>query len=61
MPGVIDVQQTGRLAVATTNAYDVALPRAYEAAGLRVQNVETMTLEEIFVTNVQRSREGVSR
>ena len=60
LPGVIDVQQTGRLAVATTNAFDLALPRAYEAAGLRIQNVETMTLEEIFVTNVQRSREGVS-
>jgi ABC-2 type transport system ATP-binding protein len=58
LPGVIDVQQAGRLAVATTNAYDAALPAAYEAAGGRVQAVETMTLEEIFISTVQRSREG---
>jgi ABC-2 type transport system ATP-binding protein len=59
LPGVIDVQQTGRLGVATTNAYDLHLPRAYEAAGIRVQAIENMTLEEIFVTNVHHSREGV--
>jgi len=58
LPGVIDVQQTGRLAVATTNAYDSRLPSAYEAAGIRVHAVESMTLEEIFMTNVQHSREG---
>jgi ABC-2 type transport system ATP-binding protein len=59
LPGVIDIKQTGRLGVATTNAFDAGLPRAYEAAGIRVQAVETMTLEEIFVSNVQYSREGV--
>jgi ABC-2 type transport system ATP-binding protein len=58
LSGVIDIQQSGRLAVATTNAFDGGLPRAYEAAGVRVQAVETMTLEEIFVQNVQYSREG---
>jgi ABC-2 type transport system ATP-binding protein len=58
LPGVIDVQQAGRLAVATTNAFDAALPRAYEAAGIRVQSVESMTLEEIFVSNVHYSRNG---
>jgi ABC-2 type transport system ATP-binding protein len=60
LTGVIGVKQTGRLAVATTNAYEEALPRAYEAAGIRVHAVENMTLEEIFVTNVQYSREGVA-
>ena len=60
LPGVIGVQQAGRLAVATTNAYDARLPRAYEAAGIRVQAVESMTLEEIFVTNLQYSREGAT-
>ena len=58
LPGVIDVKQTGRLGIATTNAFDAQLPRAYEAAGIRVQTVENMTLEEIFVANVHRSREG---
>jgi hypothetical protein len=58
LTGVIDIKQSGRLAVATTNAYDGVLPRAYEAAGIHVQSVENMTLEEIFVQNVQHSREG---
>ena len=58
-PGVIGVTQAGRLAVATTNAFSDSLPRAYEAAGIRVHAVEPMTLEEIFVTNVHHSREGV--
>jgi ABC-2 type transport system ATP-binding protein len=58
LPGVINIQQFGRLAVATTNTYDVALPRAYEAAGIRVQAIEPMTLEEIFVSSVQYSRGG---
>ena len=58
LSGVIDIKQSGRLAVATTNAFDGVLPRAYEAVGVRVQAVETMTLEEIFVQNVQHSREG---
>ena len=36
------------------------MPRAYENAGLNVQAIENMTLEEIFVANVQYSREGVA-
>jgi ABC-2 type transport system ATP-binding protein len=59
-PGVVDRQQTGRTGVAVTNAFDARLPGAYEAAGIRVQAVEAMTLEEIFVKNVQYNREGVS-
>jgi ABC-2 type transport system ATP-binding protein len=60
LPGVIDLTQAGRLAVATTNVYDDQLPRGYEAAGIRVQAVERMTLEEIFVANVHQSREGAA-
>jgi ABC-2 type transport system ATP-binding protein len=56
--GVVDIRQDGRLAVATTNAYEPGLPNAYESAGARVQSVENMTLEEIFVATVQQSREG---
>jgi ABC-2 type transport system ATP-binding protein len=60
LPGVVGVRQAGRFAVATTNAFDPRLPRAYEEQGIRVQAVESMTLEEIFVANVQCSREGAS-
>jgi ABC-2 type transport system ATP-binding protein len=60
LPGVIETKQTGRIAVAITNAFDDGLPRAYESAGIRVQAIEPMTLEEIFVTNVHSRREGAA-
>ena len=59
LPGVIGVRQEGRMAIATTNAFNPGLPHAYEQAGARVQRIENMTLEEIFVANVERSREEV--
>lgn len=59
LPGVIDVRQEGRLAVATSNAFRSDLANAYENSGARVQGIETMTLEEIFVANVEHSREEV--
>jgi len=59
LPGIIGVQQQGRLAVATANAFVPALAHAYESTGARVQRVENMTLEEIFVANVEHSREEV--
>lgn len=57
LPGIIGIRQTGRLAVATTNRFSEDLPYAWECSGAHVQAVETMTLEEIFVANVERSRE----
>lgn len=57
LPGVIGIQQTGRLAVAIANAFEPQLPNAYENSGARVHAVENMTLEEIFVANVEHSRE----
>jgi ABC-2 type transport system ATP-binding protein len=59
LPGVIGIQQTGRLAVAIANEFASGLPNAYENSGARVHAVENMTLEEIFVANVERSREEV--
>ena len=59
LPGVIGIQQTGRLAVAIVNAFGPHLPNAYENSGARVHAVENMTLEEIFVANVERTREEV--
>src|SRR4026208_1405815 len=53
LPGVINTRQTGRLAVATANAFVPDLANAYENTGARVQSVENMTLEEIFVANVE--------
>ncbi|HZQ55385.1 MAG TPA: ABC transporter ATP-binding protein [Bryobacteraceae bacterium] len=59
LPGIIGVQREGRLAVATSNAFAPDLASAYESSGARVQRIENMTLEEIFVANVEHSREEV--
>lgn len=60
LPGIIGIRQTGRLAVAIANAFVPDLANAYETSGARVHSVENMTLEEIFVANVEHSREEVS-
>lgn len=59
LPGVIEVKREGRLAVATANQFVPDLANAYESTGARIQRIENMTLEEIFVANVQHSREEV--
>lgn len=59
LPGIIGLERQGRLAVATSNAFVSDLASAYESSGARVQRVENMTLEEIFIANVERSREEV--
>ena len=59
LPGIIDVRQDGRLAIATANEFGPDLANAYERTGARVQCIESMTLEEIFVANVEHSREEV--
>jgi ABC-2 type transport system ATP-binding protein len=56
LPGVIALDATGHLAVATVNAYTPDVPAAYERAGARVCDVQRMTLEEIFVATVMASR-----
>jgi ABC-2 type transport system ATP-binding protein len=59
LPGIVGVQRQGRLAVATSNAFVPDLARAYEHTGVRVRSIDSMTLEEIFVANVEHSREEV--
>jgi ABC-2 type transport system ATP-binding protein len=59
LPGIIGIRQDGRLAIATANRFVPDLASAYESSGARVQSIENMTLEEIFVANVEHSREEV--
>lgn len=59
LPGIVGIQKTGRLAVAIANAFESHLPNAYENSGARVHAIENMTLEEIFVANVEHNREEV--
>ncbi|MGH8258134.1 MAG: ATP-binding cassette domain-containing protein [Steroidobacteraceae bacterium] len=58
LPGVVEVKSSGgRLAIVTTKAFTPALNAAYEHAGGRVQEIQPMTLEEIFVAEVMASRQ----
>ena len=59
LPGVIEIKQEGRLAIATANAFVPDLANAYENSGAMVRSIECMTLEEIFVANVEHSREAI--
>jgi ABC-2 type transport system ATP-binding protein len=57
---VVDMSSNGRVATLTTNNYQPAIHALLEAAGARVHEVQRMSLEEIFVASVMRSRAEVS-
>lgn len=57
LDGIVASSSTGRIAVLTTNRFTQALAAACTSAGAAVSAVETMTLEEIFVAEVQQRRE----
>jgi ABC-2 type transport system ATP-binding protein len=55
---MVGLQKSDRQAVVTINGYEPEVASAYQAAGATVQKVENMTLEEIFIANVENSRKG---
>jgi ABC-2 type transport system ATP-binding protein len=57
-PGIVEVGGSARLPVLTTNHFDPAMVSLCQETGVTVQAVDCMTLEEIFVANVQSRREG---
>ncbi len=60
LPAITELKPSGRLAVATTNAYTPDLTAAFENVGAVVREVQRMTLEEIFVANVMNSRKELA-
>jgi ABC-2 type transport system ATP-binding protein len=58
LPGVVSVDGSGRLPVITTNKFEPTIVAACTEAGIAVQAVDIMTLEEIFLARVQSQREG---
>ena len=56
-PGIVEVQRRGRLLVGLTDCFDEALLDAFRSHGATIQGVERLSLEEIFVATVSRSRE----
>ena len=57
----IKVEQQGRLAAVTTNAYSPTVIEAYQQQNIKVLAVENMSLEEIFLANVEFHRQGVQQ
>jgi ABC-2 type transport system ATP-binding protein len=57
IPGVADLSLGARLATLTTDRYETDIKQQLERAGARVSDVQRMTLEEIFVASVMRSRQ----
>jgi ABC-2 type transport system ATP-binding protein len=57
LPGVVEVGGTARLPVLTTGQFDPAVVSLCQDRGATVQSIDAMTLEEIFVANVQSRRE----
>ncbi|HUD40890.1 MAG TPA: ABC transporter ATP-binding protein [Dokdonella sp.] len=58
LPGIASVRESAPLIELKTDAYDEAFPERLRAAGLQIQSIEPMTLEDIFVTAV---RQGATR
>jgi ABC-2 type transport system ATP-binding protein len=56
--GIVGVGGSGLLPVLTTNCFEPRMVSECQNMGAIVQAVDTMTLEEIFVANVQSRREG---
>ncbi len=61
LPGMVALNGSGRAQVITSSRYDPAVAAAIEAAGASVHAVETMSLEEIFVSNVMHRREEIAQ
>jgi ABC-2 type transport system ATP-binding protein len=56
---VVDLTLDERLATLTTDRYEPALDAVLQASGARITDVRRMSLEEIFVASVMRSRAEV--
>lgn len=52
LSNIKEIQQSGRLCTLTVNNYDDSIPQQFSDAGLQVDAIERLTLEEIFLGNV---------
>jgi ABC-2 type transport system ATP-binding protein len=52
LSNIKDVQESGRLCTVTVNNYEDSIPEQFTNAGLQINNIERLTLEEIFLANV---------
>ncbi|MGJ8679770.1 ABC transporter ATP-binding protein [Paraglaciecola sp.] len=53
---IIQVEQEGRIASVVSNNFDPLILEAYQQQNIKIHAVENMSLEEIFLANVNHSR-----
>ena len=57
LPNIREVRHSGRLCAVTVADYSDELPRAFIEAGMVLDDIEALTLEEIFLSNVRYAKE----
>ncbi len=58
LPGTVAINRSGHTAVITTRQYEPALLASVQRLGAQVLGIDHLSLEEIFVADVQSRREG---
>lgn len=56
LSNIKDVQQSGHLCTVTVNDYHDTVPDIFTGAGIQIDAIERLTLEEIFLSNVQSAK-----
>lgn len=56
--GVVEQRRSGSMAVITVKNFNPDMAATYQCCGAHIQAIETMTLEEIFVSEVLASRQS---
>jgi ABC-2 type transport system ATP-binding protein len=56
LENIREARQAGRLCTVTVTNYDESIPSRFAAAGLTVDAIEPLTLEEIFLSNVSYAK-----
>lgn len=58
LPNIREMQKSGKLCTVTVNNYRDTLQEEFMSAGYSVESVERLTLEEIFLSNVNFAKKG---
>lgn len=58
LPNIRDIQKSGKLCAVIVNNYNDAIQYKFTKAGLNVDTIERLTLEEIFLSNVKYAKEA---
>ena len=61
LPNIKDAQQSGQLCTVTVNDFDDTIPKEFTNAGLSVDSIERLTLEEIFLSNVNFAKGNMNK